>query len=87
MLADVYIENTNQQDPSINTINPQTFALDEQDNTPLPSPANEIAPAITGVTNVNTPLPQNKNNMLFEEHKQFINMLEVQMSVLKSIIR
>ena len=47
-----------------------------------PSPTNEIAPKIT--SNVNTHLPQNKSNISFEEHQQFIYRAEAQMSALKS---
>ena len=43
--------------------------------TPLPSPTNEIAPAIT--SDGNTPSPQNKSNISFEENQQFINRIEV----------
>ena len=60
----------------------QPFTVDEQDVTPPPSPTNEIAPEIT--SNVNTPLPQNKSNISFEEHQQFIYRIEAQMSALKS---
>ena len=73
---------SNQYNPGINTINPQPFTADEQDVTPLPSPTNKIALAIT--SDGNTPLSRNKNNILFEEHQQFINMIEAQMSVSKS---
>ena len=44
-------ENCDHQfNPGTNTINPQPFTVDEQDVTPLPSPTNEIAPAITLLT-------------------------------------
>lgn len=51
-----------QHNPGTNTINPQTFAVDEQDNTPLSSAKNEIVPAITGVT---TPSQQNKQYLVW----------------------
>ena len=73
---------SNQHDPGTNTINTQPCTVDEQDVTPLPSPTNEIAPAIT--SNGNTPSPQNKSNISFEEHQQFINRIEAQMSALKN---
>ena len=60
----------------------QPFTVDEQDVTPPPSPTDEIVPEIT--SNVNTPLPQNKTNISFEEHQQFIYRIEAQMSALKS---
>ena len=60
----------------------QPFTVDEQDVTPPPSPTNEIAPEIT--SNVKTPLPQNKSNISFEEHQEFIYRIEAQISALKS---
>ena len=66
---------SNQYDPGTNTINTQPCTVDEQDVTPLPSPTNEIAPAIT--SDGNTPSPQNKSNISFEENQQFINRIEV----------
>ena len=73
---------SNQDDSGTSIINPQPFTVDEQDVTPPPSPTNEIAPEIT--SNVNTPLAQNKSNISFEEHQQFIYRIEAQMSVLKN---
>ena len=52
---------------------------------PTTSPTNEIAPEIT--SNFNTPLPQNKSNISFEEHQQFIYRIEARMSALKSHIK
>ena len=54
----------------------------EQDVTPPPSPTNEIAPEI--ISNVSTLLQQNKSNISFEEHQQFIYKIEAPMSALKS---
>ena len=73
---------SNQDNSGTNIINPQPFTVDEQDITPPPSPTNEIAPEIT--SNVNTPLPQNKSNISFKEHQQFIYRIEAQISALKS---
>ena len=73
---------SNQDDSGTSIINSQLFTVDEQDVTPPPSPTNEIAPEIT--SNVNTPLQQNKSNISFEKHQQFIYRIEAQMSVLKS---
>ena len=73
---------SNQDNSGTNIINPQPFTVDEQDVTPPPSPTNEIAPEIT--SNVNTPLPQNKSNISFKEHQQFICRIEAQISALKS---
>ena len=71
---------SNQDDSGTSIINPQPFTVDEQDVTPPSSPTNEIAPEIA--SNVNTPLPQNSTS--FEEHQQFIDRIEAQMSSLKS---
>ena len=73
---------SNQDDSGTSIINLQPFTVEEQDVTPPPSPTNEITPEIT--LNVNTPLPQNKSNISFEEHQQFIYRIEAQMPVLKS---
>ena len=73
---------SNQDDSGTSIINLQPFTVEEQDVTPPPSPTNEITPEIT--LNVNTPLPQNKSNISFEEHQQFIYRIEAQMSALKS---
>ena len=58
---------SSQDDSGTSIINPQPFIVDEQDVTPPPSLTNKIAPGIT--SNVNTPLPQNKSNISFEEHQ------------------
>ena len=71
---------SNQDDSGTSIINLQPFTVEEQDVTPPPSPTNEITPEIT--LNVNTPLPQNKSNISFEEHQQFIYRAEEQMSAL-----
>ena len=71
---------SNQDDSGTSIINPQPFTVDEQDVTPPSSPTNEIAPEIA--SNVNTPLPQNSTS--FEEHQQFIDRIEAQMSSLKN---
>ena len=73
---------SNQDDSGTSIINSQPFTVDEHDVTPPPSRTNEIATEIT--SNVNTPLPQNKSNISFEVHQQFIYRIEAQMSVLKS---
>ena len=71
-----------QHNPGTKSINPQPLTVDEQGVTPLPSPTNKITPTIT--SNVNTPPPQKKRNISFEEHQQFINRIKAQMSPLKS---
>ena len=73
---------SSQDDSGTSIINPQPFIVDEQDVTPLPSPTSKIEPGIT--SNVNTPLPQNKSNISFEEHQQFLYRIEAHMSGLKS---
>ena len=73
---------SSQHDPGANTNDLQPFTVDEQDVTPLSSPTNKTAPAIT--SNVNTPSPQDKSNISFEEHQQFINRIEAQIFELKN---
>ena len=73
---------SNQDGPGTDTINPQSFTVDEQDVTPPLSPTNNISHSMT--SNGNTPSPQNKNNLSFEDHQQFIYRINAQMSVLKS---
>lgn len=61
-----YDHQSSQQDLGTITNNPEPFTVNEQDVIPLSSPTNKIAPAIT--SNVNTPSPKNKSNILFEEN-------------------